>query len=185
MVEIWKPIDGYEGKYEVSNFGRVRSYAQDRSRGKIKTGNRTFKGYLSFTLYDDDGRRRHIPVHRLVAKAFIPNPHDLPQVNHKDEDKTNNRVDNLEWCDNEYNCNYGTRNERPSKSNMCCPTTSRKVYSVDGYGNVEVFDSIGEAERKTGNSHCNIVRALKGRRPKCGGRRWYYCGSEKHTAYND
>ena len=175
MDEIWKPIEGYEGRYEISNFGRVKSFAQDRKHGKIKTGNPTFKGYLSIVLYDAMGRKKYFPVHRLVADAFLDNPDSLEQVNHRDEDKTNNFVGNLEWCSNGYNHNYGTRNERVGEANRCCETTSLKVYSVDESGQIEFFDSIGEAERQTGCSHSNIVRTLKGRTSHCGNRQWFYC----------
>lgn len=174
MYEIWKDVDGYDGKYLISNYGRLKSFAQDKTNGKIKLGNLTHKGYLAVLLYDADGNKRWYPVHRLVANAFIDNPDDLPQVNHKDEIKTNNHVDNLEWCTNEYNVNYGTKNERTALANRCCPTTSKKVYSVDEDGNIEYFNSIGEAERQTGCSHSNIVRALKGRRNHCGNRQWFY-----------
>ncbi len=174
MDEIWKEIEGYDGRYQISNMGRVRSFAQDPVNGKIKTGNKNFKGYLTIVLYDKNGNKTAYPVHRLVAMAFIENPLNLPQVNHKDEVKTNNRVENLEWCDNEYNSRYGTKIARVAEANRCCPTTSLKVYSVDENGVVEYFDSIGEAERRTGSSHCNIVRALKRRRWHCGGREWYY-----------
>ena len=175
MKEIWKEIEGYNGRYLISNLGRLKSYAQDRTNGKIKNGNMSFKGYLTVVLYDNDGNKKCYPVHRLVATAFLNNPDNLPQINHKDEVKTNNCVDNLEWCTNYYNCNYGTKIERVRKLNMCCKTTSLKVYSIDENGNKEYFDSIGEAERRTGNSHCNIVTALKGRRKTCGNRRWFYC----------
>ena len=175
MIEIWKDINGYQGRYQVSNFGRIKSFLQDRKNGKIKLGNSTVKGYLAICLYNEDGVFEWHPVHRLVAEAFLDNPNNLPQVNHKDEDKTNNRVDNLEWCDNTYNVNYGTRNERAGISNRCCETTSSKIYSVDANGHIEYYDSIGEAERQTGLPHCNIVRTLKGRTNHCGNRRWFYC----------
>ena len=174
-METWKWIEGYEDKYQVSNYGRIRSFAQDRVNGKIKIGTPDHKGYMKIRLYDKEGKSKDYPVHRLVAMAFLDNPEGYDQVNHKDENKENNRVENLEWCNNEYNMNYGTRNKRAAESNQCCETTSLKVYSVDKNGNIEYFDSIGEAERQTGNSHCNIVRALKGRRPRCGGRQWFYC----------
>lgn len=174
MTEIWKDIEGYNGKYQISTLGRLRSYAQDTKNGKIKTGNKEKRGYLSYLLYDSDGSKSWHKIHRLVAEAFIDNPDNLPQVNHKDENKQNNCVDNLEWCTNDYNIHYGTAIERNALANMCCPTTSKKIYSVDEDGNREYFDSIGEAERKTGNNHSNIVRALKGKRPRCGNRKWFY-----------
>lgn len=175
LEEIWKEIEGYSGRYEISNMGRVKSYAQDRKNGKIKTGNPTFKGYRTILLYDGKGNSKWHPVHRLVASAFIDNPTNLPQVNHKDENKANNTADNLEWCTNEYNMNYGTRNQRVAEKNRCCPITSLKIKAIDKNGNVEYYESIGEAERKTGSNHSNIVRALKGRRKHCGDRQWFYC----------
>lgn len=173
MEEIWVKIKDYNGKYEISNFGRLRSYAQSKS-GKITTGSKDKKGYLVVRLYDNSNHSKDYKVHRLVAEAFLPNPENLPQVNHKDENKENNCVDNLEWCTNEYNHNYGTRNQRAGKSNQCHESTSEKIYSVDQNGNIEFFDSIGEAERVTGLSHANIVRTLKGRSKTCGKRKWYY-----------
>lgn len=172
MEEIWKPIEGYPG-YEISNLGRIKSFRQN-AKGKITYGNKDKKGYLTKALYDTDGFPKTFKVHRLVAQAFIPNPDNLPQVNHKDEDKTNNCITNLEWCDNEYNSKYGTRLQRVSEANRCCPTTSKGIYSVDKNGNKEFFDSIGETERQLGLNHSNIVRTLKGRSKTCGGRQWFY-----------
>lgn len=111
MVEIWKDINDYKGRYQVSNFGRVRSLS-------VKSKTKYFKGDVLVQMQDSMGyacvnlSRKIHKVHRLVAQAFIPNPDNLPCVNHKDENKTNNAVDNLEWCDHKYNNNYGTRNER-------------------------------------------------------------------------
>lgn len=155
--------------------GRLKSYAQDGKNGKIKTGNLTYKGYRTVLLYDSHGNKKWYPVHRLVAHAFIDNPFNLPQVNHKDENKSNNRVDNLEWCTNLYNARYGTKTQRTAEANRCCEATSLKVFSINPDGTVEQFDSIGDAERKTGCSHSNIVRTLKGRTKTCGKRRWFYC----------
>lgn len=123
MSEVWRPIEGYEGIYEVSSYGRVRSMERDVSfyiNGTLVTHPKPSvirktkmerKGYLRLNLCKD-GVKKFYSVHRLVAKAFIPNPHNLPQVNHKDENKLNNHVDNLEWCTCEENAKYGTRNER-------------------------------------------------------------------------
>ena len=110
--EIWCPIRGYEGIYEVSDQGRVKSigYGKERILRPVRNNN----GYLLVGLRKNREQKWYL-VHRLVAQAFIPNPDNLPQVNHKDENKTNNSVQNLEWCDRKYNCNYGTRNQRISK----------------------------------------------------------------------
>ena len=108
-IEQWKSIAGYEGLYEVSNLGRVKSLKFGKEKFlkpfKIK------KGYLLVHLCRN-GKSKYFYVHRLVAEAFIPNPEGLSEVNHKDEDKTNNVVDNLEFCSRRYNINYGTHNER-------------------------------------------------------------------------
>ncbi len=109
-MEEWKSIPGYEGLYEVSSYGRVKSLERcDRFNHKIvskllKPG-KDKNGYFMVCLYKNKTHKFYL-IHRLVAQSFIPNPDDLPQVNHKDEDKTNNRVDNLEWCTQQYNLNY-------------------------------------------------------------------------------
>lgn len=105
--EVWKDIKHYEGLYKISNYGRVWSvHKQD-----FKAPHTKDNGYMFVQLYKN-GKMRNEHVHRLVALTFIPNPHNLPQVNHKDEDKSNNCVDNLEWCDCKYNNNYGTARKR-------------------------------------------------------------------------
>lgn len=118
--EIWKDIKDFEG-HQVSNFGRVRSLNYNRTgKTKVLSPGETKGGYLRVHLCKN-GKGKTFQVHRLVAEAFIPNPLNLPQVNHKDEDKTNNfcgtpendfNDGNLEWCDCKYNNNYGTHNER-------------------------------------------------------------------------
>ena len=110
--EIWRPIEGYEGLYEVSSYGRVRSLDRYDNmnhfrKGKVLSPIKEPTGYLRCNLYLNKNVKT-VLIHRLVAQAFIPNPDNLPQVNHRDEVKTNNRVDNLEWCDSKYNNNYGT-----------------------------------------------------------------------------
>lgn len=109
MEEIWKAVVGYEGLYEVSNLGRVKSlhyYGGDR-QAIIKQSKRT-DGYMHIGL-SKNGICRSLVVHRLVAQAFIPNPDGLEMVNHKDEDRTNNNVSNLEWCTRSYNQLYSLR----------------------------------------------------------------------------
>lgn len=114
--EVWKDIKGYEGLYMVSSLGNVKSMNYRRS-GKPKNLKLkyTTSGYNSVVL-SKDGTKKDRMVHRLVAETFIPNPERYPQINHKDEDKFNNEVDNLEWCTEKYNSNYGTGKERMAKS---------------------------------------------------------------------
>lgn len=113
--QIWKDIEGYEGKYQVSNTGKVRSLNYRRTgKTKMLKQDTNNLGYKLTVLYKNHKSKTYL-VHRLVALAFISNPLNLPQVNHIDENKTNNAVWNLEWCTPKYNSNYGTRLERCSK----------------------------------------------------------------------
>lgn len=136
--EVWKDVVGYEGSYEISSFGRVRTISRfvpacHKSRqfiqGRIICPNRFPKGYLGCTLYKNGSQKLRY-IHRLVAEAFIPNPQNLPQVNHKDENKSNNRVDNLEWCTQEYNTNYGTCTQRISNVHKALQK-GRRVVQID------------------------------------------------------
>lgn len=122
LFETWRPIKGYEN-YLVSDFGRVMSLDKTvirKDRGKLRCKGTYIRystsadGYLRVNL-SSNGYKKCFGVHRLVALAFIPNPDNLPTINHKNEDKTDNRVENLEWCNYIYNANYGTRNLRLSK----------------------------------------------------------------------
>lgn len=108
-MEQWKDIENYEGLYQVSDEGRVRNISKNPY--KLMKPHYNQRGYLLVAL-SKNGLPLHKLVHRLVAEAFIPNPNNLPQVNHKDEKKDNNQVLNLEWCDNKYNSRYGTRGGR-------------------------------------------------------------------------
>ena len=121
MQEIWKDIPNFEGLYQISNYGRVKTLEKYISSG-IKNNNQVRRkskllkqynkqGYLQVSL-SKNHRRYYFNVQRLVAIAFIPNPNNLPQVNHIDENPLNNNVENLEWCTAKYNCNYGSRNSK-------------------------------------------------------------------------
>ena len=109
MKEIWKDIEDFNGTYQVSNLGRIKMLDYIASDGRKLKGRirRTSKNNSGYTIINI--KSKHFLVHRLVAKAFIPNPNNYPQINHKDENKQNNRVDNLEWCTNKYNNNYGSK----------------------------------------------------------------------------
>ena len=97
MIKEWKPVVGYEGLYEVSNMGRVKSLKRLRTKERIIAQFQNHRGYARVTLWKDNSQKKY-SVHRLVAEAFIPNPNNLPEVNHIDGDKQNNHMDNLEWC---------------------------------------------------------------------------------------
>lgn len=117
MIELWEDIKGYEGRYKISNKGRVKSLINNKGnfREKILKPSKDKDGYLQVGL-SKNGIQKTKRIHQLVAKAFIKNPCNYPLINHKDENKSNNNVDNLEWCTVIYNNNYGTRNKRLSKS---------------------------------------------------------------------
>ena len=149
LNEIWKPIKGYEGLYEVSNFGRIKSLKRNIILKSYKDG----RGYLCVRLYKYNSSIQY-KVHRLVAEVFIDNPNNYKEVNHKDENKTNNRVENLEWCDRKYNCNYGTRNERMSKSKINGKRSKIVIqYNLDGTF-VREWPSAMECERNGYNNIC-------------------------------
>lgn len=134
-MEIFKEIKGFEN-YEVSNYGNVRSLKRN-----IVLRPSIVNGYLHVGLYKD-GKHYDKYIHRLVAEAFIPNPNNLQEVNHKDENKFNNHVDNLEWCTHEYNLNYGTAIERMTEK------LSKPIVAIDSEGNVvHEFLSAMEAGR--------------------------------------
>lgn len=158
MEEIWKEIDGYEN-YMVSTFGRVYNI----KKKNILKGDIDCWGYHRVQLYNKHGRK-HIKRNVLVARAFIPNPNNLPEVNHLDEDKSNNRVDNLKWCTEKENCNHGTRNKRISESKY-------KVVEMFTTDNIFVaeFNSVKKASEKTGIHANSIGNNCRGESKTAGG----------------
>lgn len=156
MEEIWCPIKGYESMYEVSDQGRVRSLKFVNER-ILKPG-RDKDGYLQVGLYKN-GEGKKCKIHRLVAQAFIPNPQNLTEVNHRDENKTNNSVQNLEWCDRKYNNNYGTRNQ------MVSMKLSKTVLQYTKSGAfVREWKSTRDVERNLGYLHTYISFCCTGKR---------------------
>ena len=164
-MEQWKPIAGYEGLYEVSNLGRVRSLNYHREgRTKILKPGRVGGGYLMVVLCKD-GKVRCMKVHRLVASAFLPNPLGLETVNHIDEDKTNNDVSNLEWMSRTDNVAYSQPQRAERRVRMLDKSTGEPLAA---------FPSLIEAARATGISVGNICSCLKGRYKSAGGYVWRY-----------
>lgn len=171
-MENWKKIEGYNGRYEVSDKGNVRSIdmfiGTHVYKGKVLCPHKKKNGYLEIGL-TYKGKRKYELIHRIVAKAFISNPDRLPCVNHKDEMKTNNSVTNLEWCDYRYNSTYGTRIERSFLKQR------KKIIQYTREGHVVCeYVSIQEAGRKTKISAGHICHACKGIRPMAGGYIWKY-----------
>ena len=147
-----KDVAGYEGLYAVTNCGKVWSYKNKRFLKPQKKRD----GYLEVYLYKG-GERKHYIIHRLVAMAYIPNPDNLPQVNHKDENKENNALPNLEWCTNEYNNNYGSH--------------SKPVFCIELN---RTFTGARAAARELGLNQSSISRCCKGKRKTCGGYHWRF-----------
>lgn len=172
--EEWRPVKGYEGLYEASNTGKVASlnYNGTGARHELKPL-RKDHGYLAVRLYKN-GKWRTIRLHRIIAEAFIPNENNLPEINHIDEDKSNNAASNLEWCTRKYNCNYGSRIERLSKA-MTNGKLSKAVIATLPDGSIEEYPSQGEAARQLKCSQGRISDACKGLLETYHhGRRWSY-----------
>lgn len=184
--EVWKDIPGYEGLYQVSNVGNVRSIVTSMGRRKrILSPTRTKWGYYQVVLTNKDGKAHHESIHKLVALAFIPIPkgfghligtHYL-QINHKDEDKTNNTVDNLEWVSPSYNSSYGTIIERRLATHRNRQTCSSEavIRQLSLTGELlRVWQSLADIERETGFCKGYICRCCKGRYKQAYGYKWEY-----------
>lgn len=151
-----KDIQNYEGLYAVTSCGKVYSY----KRKKFLKPRKNKKDYLQVDLYKGGERKTYL-VHRLVAEAYLPNPEGLPQVNHKDENKENNALPNLEWCDGSYNINYGSRNQKISKPVFCVELN-------------KTFDGARAAGRELGLDNSNIIKCCNGKYKTTGGYHWRY-----------
>ena len=182
--EEWKTIERTNGNYEISNLGRVKSKERiylsgENYRIKKKTGGKLLNptinkdGYPTVSLRLDDGKRHSLKVHRLVALAFIQNPENLPQINHKDENKENNCVDNLEWCDAAYNNCYGTRLERVVKSKINGKNSYPVIQKIDNKV-IETFPSLREVQRRTGYNKSLISKCCKGIYKQAYGYNWEF-----------
>lgn len=163
-MEIWKDIEGYEG-YQISNMGNVKSLGNDKAKKeKILKPAKHRCGYLKVNLCKQGKTKTHL-IHRLVALHFIQNPNNLPFINHRDEDKTNNAVQNLEWVTPKQNINYGTRNQRVAEK------LSKQVLCVETN---KIYPSVNEVERQLGFSNGNIVNVCKGKFKTAYGFHWKY-----------
>ena len=165
IEDFIKSIKGFDN-YTIDKEGNIYSLLSKRYLKPWQDN----KGYLIVELRDNDGKRKFKKVHRLVAETFIPNPNNLPEVNHKDENKQNPNVDNLEWCTSKYNSNYGTRKERLGKSiRNSCVKKRKAIVQYDLDGNIiREYDAI-ERVKDYGFHQPNVIAVLKGRRNHTGG----------------
>ena len=177
MEEIWKDIKGYEGLYQASNLGHIRSIGyRQSSRVKNKdyyilSPGRDTSGYLNCVLFKNKIRKSY-KVHRLIAQTFIDNPFNYTDVNHKNEIKDDNRIENLEWVTHKYNMNYGTFRERMKEKTR---SINKHVIQFDLSGNmIKEWTSIREAAINNNISVGNIINCCKGRCKTCGGYIWKY-----------
>jgi hypothetical protein len=169
MNEIWKDIEGYKGLYQISNLGQVKSlnYSNTREIKKLSLCKQS-NGYLVCLLYRN-GNRKTYKIHRLVAQTFLSNPNNYPVINHKDEDKTNNCVDNLEWCSISYNNAYGTHREKVGNAHK------KEVYQylLDGTF-IKKWGSVRECAKYYNISEGNIASCCRKKIKTCGGYKFSY-----------
>lgn len=173
--EIWKDVVGYEGLYQVSNLGRVKSLPRKHhTRGWYMTKERILsprvcgsqREYLAVYLFGDNKHKQY-KIHRLVARAFVPNPHHYKEINHIDENKGNNRADNLEWCTRSYNVNYGNGSLKRAL------TMGKSCVQLDDKGNIlHTYPTMEIAAQNVGVDSSNISRACSIKNRKCAGYYW-------------
>lgn len=171
--EVWKDIPGYEGLYQVSTTGRIKALERMRKNKRFRKEyilkNHDYEnGYKKITLCDNSMKTKRFFVHRLVAMTFIENPNHLPIVNHKDENPSNNNVDNLEWCTYQYNVTYGNRMSKVSgENNKQHKLTKRQVEEIR---NKYIFGKYGNGQvtlaKQYGVSRVTIQRIIKGKKWK-------------------
>ena len=179
--EIFRDIEGFENLYQISNYGRVYSLIS----GKFLKTCKDKDNYRQITLHKN-GKQKTYLVHRLVAQAFIPNPSNLPQINHKDENPSNNHLENLEWCDAKYNVNYGTRIERvmqhpnykatrEKSGKVASEKLSKPVLQFTKDGElVAEYPSTREAERQTRIYNQSISKCCNEKLKSAGKYLWRY-----------
>lgn len=177
-MEIWKDIKGYEGLYQISNTGKVKSltrYINSKSgrklliKEKIRKTTTTTAGY-EYTVLANKGKNKTLLIHRLVAEAFIPNPNNYACVNHIDENKSNNNVSNLEWCNYEYNNTYKNIHLRRNLDNV-----ARKVIQYDlDMNEIKRWNTVTDASNEFNAKAANIIKCCKGERNHCCGFKWRY-----------
>ena len=177
---MWKDIKGYEGLYQINSKGQIKHLPYQR-KNILTNGTSLMKeriirpftenhGYQLARLYKNSKATPYL-VHRLVAEAFIPNPDNLPEVNHKDENKLNNNADNLEWCSHKYNINYGSSIKKRVQTQTNRKDLSKPVICVE---TETIYPSIKEATRQTGINNVMIGQCCLGKQKTAGSYHWKY-----------
>lgn len=166
MEEIWADIEGYENLYAISSKGRCWSYKTN----KFLKENINNDGYLRFSLFKDGEHKRYL-AHRLVAKSFVDNPNQYPEINHINENVKDNCVENLEWCTHKQNINYGSRNKKVSLALKNNQNSAKRVQNID---TLNIYDSLTKAEKETGICKTQICLCCKFKAKTAGGYRWRY-----------
>lgn len=180
--EEWREVVGFEDKYMVSSYGRVAAIAFPIKAGSLHYSRKPhilkqtkeLNGYCSVGLTDRKNHQKKIKIHRLVAAAFLPNPDNLPHINHKDEDKTNNHVDNLEWCTVRYNVNYGTGTQRSTRTRIDTHCNCKCVAKLDDNGNIiRVYPGLRYAAEDVNRDYSAISFSIKNQ-SRCAGYKWAF-----------
>lgn len=171
MKEIWKDIKNYEGLYQISNLGKIKTLGNNKTKKeKIKSTRNDKKGYEKVDLCKN-GQIRTFFVHRLVAQAFISNVKNLKEINHKDENPKNNVVTNLEWCDRSYNINYGSRNKKVSEAQK--GHNGKVIKQIDINGKIiKIWQSMSQASKELKINVGNISNCCKNKKITAGGYKW-------------
>lgn len=168
MIEVgWVPLKGYEGLYDISTDGKIRTHRRQGTDERILKTHIRDDDYEYITLCKNGHYKTHL-VHRLLAENFIPNPNNYPTINHKDEIKHNNSLDNLEWCTYTYNNNYGTARERASIKRY------KPCRGIWPNGTEKIYDSCTLAAKDTGIAQGNIWGCCNGLWKHAGGVVWEY-----------
>jgi hypothetical protein len=177
-MEVWKDVVGFEGLYQISNYGRIMSFHRDcKPLSNKKNGH----GYLWVDLYTGNGDTPcHVLVHRLVAKHFIENPENLPIINHKDENPENNHVENLEWCTNSYNIRYSllrrgrtNRTIRKIRTNHAKRVPNIPIAQYDKKGVlIRIWDSCIKIKHEWGKNESSVRQCCDGKRKTAYGFKW-------------
>lgn len=169
MQEIWKDIPGYEEKYQISNLGNIRS---KKNHKILKSQINKKNGYVYFNMYKNK-KYKNVRVHRLVAEVFLKNEYNKPFVNHKDGNKINNKIDNLEWCTQKENVNHAIEVLKVDYSkgiDIMQEKNQRKVIRSDG----KIYESIKNAKKDIKNKNAHIVEVCQGKLKTACGYGWQY-----------